>query len=51
MDVDAKLEKSTPIVKERAKKLIKIRKFLKSNLKKAKEIQKYYNKKHKLKGF
>ena len=38
IDIDAKLEKSTPIAKERAKKLIKIKKFLKSNLKKAKEI-------------
>ena len=37
MDVDVELEKSTPAVKKRAEKLIKIRKFLKSNLEKAKE--------------
>ena len=40
------------MVKKKAEKLIKIRKFLKSNLKKAKKIQKkYYNKKYKLKNF
>ena len=52
MDIDAKPEKSTPIAKKRAEELIKIREFLKSNLKKAKEMQKkYYNKKHKPRGF
>ena len=42
MDVDAEPEKSTSIVKKRAEELIKIRKFLKSNLKKVKEMQKKY---------
>ena len=36
--MDAEPEKNTPVVKKRTEKLIKIKKFLKSNLKKAKEI-------------